>query len=314
MTIHSWPKVQAFGHRHNRGMLAYPVSVTEKIDGSQFKFGYQPDQRQLENGLIMKSKGATLFTTSANKMFTPAINTVSDLYNQCLLPEGVMFYSETLSKPHHNVITYDRVPKGHIALFGAYDTKWTKWLNYAEIAVWAEVLGIDVVPQLFTGVIPQVMMGDEQWKFDQWLLIDSFLGGSKIEGFVMMDLMHDYMIGDQYFPFTAGKVVAPEFQEKHNSKAYGKKATKASWHSYCEGFCTEARWRKAIQHLREQGLIEDEFKDIGIIIREIHQDITDEEGDEIRSALWNFFKKDLLATAIKGFPEYYKKKITETEV
>ncbi len=311
MKIHSWPKVYAFGHRHNRGMLANPVSVTEKIDGSQFKFGNQPDQTYLENGLIMKSKGATLFATNTNKMFTPAVNTVTDLYKRDLLPENVIFYSETLSKPLHNVIEYDRVPKGNIALFGAYEMFHDVWLNYADVEHWAFILGIDVVPQLFNGDVPQVVMGDEQRKFDEWLLTDSFLGGSKVEGFVMMDLSQDYMIGDQYFPFTAAKVVAPEFQEKHNSKAYGKKATKASWHSYCEGFRTEARWDKAIQHLRELGQIDDEFKDIGPIIREIHQDITDEEGDEIKLALWNFFKKDLLATAIQGFPEYYKKKITE---
>ena len=44
---------------------------------------------------------------------------------------------------------------------------------------------------------------------------------------------------------------------------------------------TPARWNKAIQHLRERGLLEDSPRDIGLILREIPEDVLKEDAADI---------------------------------
>jgi hypothetical protein len=53
----------------------------------------------------------------------------------------------------------------------------------------------------------------------------------------------------------------------------------------------------------------EEPKDIGPLIKEVHNDIEAEETDGIRDALWKIFKKDIMNKSTAGLPEWYKERI-----
>lgn len=77
---------------------------------------------------------------------------------------------------------------------------------------------------------------------------------------------------------------------------------------------SEARWNKAIQHLRENGELAGTPADIGRLIKEVRFDITLEEKENIKEELWKIYKDDFLRNAVFGLPEWYKKKLATGDV
>ena len=75
---------------------------------------------------------------------------------------------------------------------------------------------------------------------------------------------------------------------------------------------TEARWHKAVQHLREVGKLEESPRDIGMLIAEVKQDILTEETDFIKDKLYEWAKDRVTRAAVHGLPEWYKKMLAET--
>ena len=78
-----------------------------------------------------------------------------------------------------------------------------------------------------------------------------------------------------------------------------------------ERFKTEARWEKALIHLKEKGELENSVRDIGKLIKEVQKDIKEEESEYIKNHLYKIFIKDILQTAIRGLPEWYKNQLLE---
>lgn len=74
---------------------------------------------------------------------------------------------------------------------------------------------------------------------------------------------------------------------------------------------TEARWLKAIQHLKEQGKVEDSPRDIGPLIFEVLADIQKEETEYIKDELFEFYWKLISRGVVSGFAEWYKKHLLE---
>lgn len=77
-------------------------------------------------------------------------------------------------------------------------------------------------------------------------------------------------------------------------------------------YCTEARWRKAVQHLREKGELDDSPKDIGALIKEIPLDILGDSKENIKEQLFSFFWPKIKMGVTKGFPEWYKNQLAES--
>jgi len=75
---------------------------------------------------------------------------------------------------------------------------------------------------------------------------------------------------------------------------------------FIKSFRTEARWRKAVQHLQEKGELEGGPRDIGKLMKEINTDIEQEEIEEIKNFFCKHFLKQIKRTAGAGFPEWYK--------
>ena len=71
---------------------------------------------------------------------------------------------------------------------------------------------------------------------------------------------------------------------------------------------------KAIQHLRDEGNLACEPKDIGRLIQEVKRDISEEEINTIKSFLWREFGEELLRRSTAGLPEWYKQQLALGEI
>ena len=296
--LKNYPKVQHMGTRYTKKIFDDTVEITEKLDGSQFRFGL------LDNHLMCCSKGSVLSLDTTDGLFKPAVTTCKQLFEDGLLDKDFVYIGETLSKGKHNCITYTNVPLGHISLFAVYDKKDDTWLRHCDLKNIADHLNIDYVRLL--KMLP-TLTEEEKINIDTILekLLDteSQLGGSKIEGFVVKNLFREVMVGDLPVPFIQGKFVSEKFKEKMGSK---RKNRGQGWAHFMESYKTEARWNKSIQHLREEGKLQHSPVDIGDLIAEIKRDIAEECGEEIKDFLWKYYGAVLLRNSTHGFPEYYK--------
>lgn len=175
------------------------------------------------------------------------------------------------------------------------------YLNPSEVCSLAERMGLTPVPTHVT-VLPMGPERDE--KLQDMMTAVSVLGGP-VEGIVIKNysLEHPERPGH---PMTA-KLVRPEFKEKH-SETFCHKERSGQDHiqRIINQLKTEARWCKAIQHLREAGTLEKVEKDIGPLVREIQRDVLEEEKDWIGQQLFEIFSKDIAKGVVQGFAQYYK--------
>jgi hypothetical protein len=295
MSSSAFPKILHLGEKAIQSLWDDEVEITEKVDGSQFGFG-------IVNGeLIVRSKGKVQDLDNPDKMFRLGVEYVKSIREQ--LTEGAFYYGEYLEKPKHNVLAYDRVPRNNIALFGVKMDG--EFRPYEFIAHEAERLHVEVVPLIFKGKSsPEHVL--------ELVKGQSFLGGQEREGVVVKAYKPwEYM--RFYFTVMAGKYVTEEFKEVH--KGWKKEHTgKGKFESMCEQFATIPRYRKAVQHLRENGELEGSPRDIGKLIREVKEDITAEEQENIKNKLWAIFGEDVLRAAARGLPEWYKEELLKGEI
>lgn len=298
--LKAFPKIYALGTRYVDTIFDGPVEVTEKVDGSQFVFG------KIDGEVLFRSKGAEIFADATQKMFQDAVDMALSLILE--LPEGIVFYCEYLQRPKHNVLAYNRVPKGHLALFGvsnaARDTMMPGHRDqHLTLETWADILHIDVVPVLFQGLITSSAI-----EVVKLLETQSFLGGQKIEGIVVKNYK-DCVIAGQTYPVMAAKFVSEAFKEVHSKNWKGENTHKGKWEAFKERYHTEARWEKAVQHLRDDDKLLGEPKDIGALIREVQWDIMVEEEAVIKDFLFKEFGQELLRYSTGGLAEWYKKRL-----
>ena len=293
----AFPKIYALGSAYIPSIFDEPVEVTEKIDGSQFVFG------KVGGEVMCRSKGAEIFIDNPTQMFGRAVETILNMD----LPPDLVFYSEYLMRPKHNVLTYERTPRNYLALFGVSDlAREVMTHDHSMIESWADRLGIDVVPRLYYGMLnPEDALA--------FLEIDSYLGGAKIEGIVVKNYKQ-CLICDQPHPLMSGKFVSEKFKEKHANNWKKENTAGGKWELFKASYRTEARWQKAVQYMQESGELLKEPKDIGALIREVQRDIVEEEQENIEVMLWSLYGKDLLRRSTAGLPEWYKKQLVLGEI
>ncbi len=295
--IKAFPKIFSIGQDYISQIFDSEVEITEKVDGSQFNFG------KIEDELHMRSKGKQIFPEAPEKMFKEAVDYVYSIAER--IPNNTVYYCEYLKSPHHNILKYDWIPKNHLVVFGVSDPVCNFKAKYSELINYAEDVGLTTVPLLYSGLVSDVQF------LKALLETKSFLGGSLIEGVVVKNYSIPFLLGGQPIPIMAGKYVSEKFKETNQESWSKENTTRGKWEVFLESFRTEARWNKAIQHLREAGTLENAPRDIGGLIRAIHQDIEDEEKESIKGFLWSHFKQDLMRKSIAGFPEWYKGKLME---
>ena len=107
-----------------------------------------------------------------------------------------------------------------------------------------------------------------------------------------------------------GKFVSQDFKEKHQHQW---KVSNPSKNDFVEALTatlrTPARWRKAIQHLRDDGKLVGAPEDIGPLLNELKADTTREEGEQIKQVLFDHFMPKIVRGVCAGFPEFYKSEL-----
>jgi hypothetical protein len=291
MHISAYPSIFTIGHRFIADLFKGKVVIEEKIDGSQFSFGVYDGQ------VVCRSRGQEINLEDPG-MFGKAVTVVQSIkYN---LTPGWTYRGEYLQKPKHNCLAYERTPSGFIMIFDVMISEDEHYLCPENKRAEAHRIGLECVPCFYVGpgsdVVPMSLA--------DYFQRDSVLGGVKIEGVVVKN--YDQFGEDKRI--LIGKFVSPAFKEKHQTHYKTDAPNKADLEQHLiVEFAVEARWRKAVQHLREAGKITDTPTDIGLIMAEVKADILKEEGDQIKEALFKHTWPRIARGVTAGIPEWYKK-------
>lgn len=291
----NYPKILTLGHRYLENLFKNPVLIEEKVDGSQYSFG------KVNGKVFYRSKGRELFQPVEDKLFKAACDYVDSIADK--LPEGYTFRGEVLRAPKHNTICYGRVPNNNIVIFDI-DAGTEAYMPYNQKAILAETVGLETVPKLFEGEVTNVE--------DLRKLLDtmSFLGESKVEGIVIKNYNQ---IGVDN-KVLMGKWVREEFKEANGAR---QKADYPQKEEIIQGlitvYKTENRWLKAVQHLRDNGTLLNEPKDIGLLMKEVNQDVLKECEEEIKEALWKYAWPRISRGIVGGLPDWYKDQLARRQ-
>lgn len=293
--IKAYPKIFTIGQTHIQDIFHNDVVVEEKIDGSQMAFG------KINGELFIRTKGARLYPDNPEKMFKEGIEYISSIADA--IPSNIIFYGEYLQRAKHNTLMYRRIPTNHIMIFGASNAMGDVYVDYYSDIV--SGFGLECVPVLYKG---RIVSTDE---LKELLNKESALGGTRVEGVVVKNYKKQFFKGGHFFPIMAGKFVSESFKEVHRERWGKEHKAKSRLQTFFESFRTDARWRKAVQRLSENGSLDGSPGDIYKLLKEINIDIEAEEKDEILTWLWNEHKRQLFGTATKGFAEWYKEQLLE---
>lgn len=308
-SFHSYPSIFNFGHKALAELLADPVLVEEKVDGSQFSFGLVPNGEPGMYDIKMRSKGAVINHLAPEGMFIRAVETVNDLVDRGLLKSGWTYRGEYLAKPKHNSLTYDRAPRRNIILFDINDGH-ESYLSYNDVCIEAERLGLEVVPRIFEGIIDAKDPEEFRVLMRGFIDRESVLGGQKVEGVVVKN----YAKFGPDKKVLMGKFVSEHFKEVHAHEWKAENPTQGDIiQLLSEKYKTPARWAKAVQHVREAGQLQDDPRDIGLLIKEVPLDIEKEEKDAIMAALYEWAWPKVRRGVTAGLAEWYKEELMKKQ-
>jgi hypothetical protein len=298
MHINSYPSIFNLGHKAVSELFSKPVTVEEKVDGSQFSFMVTE-----EGELCCRSKGADLNLLAPEKMFVSGIEAIKEI--QGLLKPGWVYRGEYLRAPKHNTLVYSRVPKRHVILFDINPGLET-YLNVLERQAEAERLGMEVVPWFFQGMVQSVE------EFRKLREVESVLGGQKIEGVVIKPSGYDLWGPDK--KCLMGKFVSEAFKEIHTKAWREDNPTQGDIiQQMIFKYGTPARWAKAVQHLRESGELENSPKDIGKLMKEVPADVLKECREEMLEDLFKWAWDHIRRGLGSGLPAWYKEELVKKQ-
>ena len=295
-------KIFALGHRATEGLLDRDVTVEEKVDGSQISWGLVGDPSRLS----VRSKRLDIDPQRPPRLFVPSVRSILRMHREGLLAPGTVYRGEAVCRPRHNTLAYGRVPVGHIVLFDV-DIGTQAYIGHEEKSRIAERLGIEIVPRLFEGRLS----GEEQ--LGELLHTESFLGGQRIEGVVIKRVAGAPIFAEDGLPIRA-KFVSERFREAHARNPDWKRTSQSEFlRTLADSVSGPVRWEKVVAGLQAEGLIEGGTPvEIGKIMGHIRSDVRDECLDDIKDSLWEHFERRFLAAVTKGFPEWYKERLSSS--
>ncbi len=300
--VPGYTRVLTVGSLGTERLLCGEVIVQEKVDGSQLSVGIGAEG-------VVGCRSHHKQIDSSDNMFDDAVNYVNaispiiqEIWEQ--YQHGVItWYCEYLRTPRHNTLAYEHTPTNHLVLFDMRVDG--QWMPRNVLEEQATRLGIDVIPELYRGVVSSI---DD---LKPLLEKKSYLGGTTVEGLVIKNYAELIAFGGGTYPLFC-KLVNTGFKER-NKTNWALQSNKNKLETYFDSFCTEARWAKAVQHLREKGALLYTSQDIGPLLREINTDIEEEEAENIKQELYQMFIKDIKQRATRGFPDWYKKQLIDNE-
>ena len=282
-------------HKNANLLLGKKVIVEEKIDGSQFSFGVMQDGK-----LHFRSKGRQIQRDDVDGLFEPIVWALIAIEHH--LPVGLIFRAEAVTRKRHNVLTYERVPERCCVVYDIQNESGQWMLPGRKVDICLQ-LGLECVGfEVLDKLVAYDFLAD---RMNQ----PSMLGGPR-EGIVIKP--YDYLPLDPYtqMPVMA-KMVRNEFREKHGvaGNPNGRKGPSQIIERLTTEFATEARWQKAVQHLRDRGELKEGMHAVPDIMREIVVDLEKEEELYIRDQLWKWAWPQLKRLCGKGAPEWYKSQL-----
>jgi len=293
--IGAYPKIYALGHPAIKNLLVGPVTVQEKVDGAQLSFA------KLDGRLRIRSKGREIFVEAPDKMFEEGVKYVQSIQDK--LVEGWVYRCEYLRVPKHNSLCYARVPRNHLVLFDigvALET----YADYRTLVYTARDLEIEAIPIYST----QEMNLET---FQRFMGHESFLGGQTVEGVVIKNYGE---FCQKTGHVLMGKYVSEKFKEIHSSEwKLNNPGRKDVMEILIAKYRSEARWEKAVYHLRDGGILQDAPQDIGPLMKIVAPDIEAECKEEIQEVLWKYFWPQISRGVTAGLPEWYKKRLLDQQ-
>lgn len=284
-----YQKIRNVGHSDVEDIFSGAVSVEEKYDGSMFVFWLG------DNGVCCRAKDNFIDMDNPGR-FKKAVETVVNL---SLHPEYI-YYAEFLENARHNIVTYNREPKGNLVLFDVEEIKCPRedneFTSFSVKHYEAERLGLDCVQYIttWTNFTSEAAAARAEMLFTT---VESSLGGP-IEGIVLKN--YEYL----YAPLFA-KIVQQQFKEKHK-----RGIPKASFFdNVTEQYATKARFQKALQRLTDASVLTGTRADVGALVVAVQEDVLEEYGKEINEALIAHYAKEVRNAVIKGLPEWYQYEI-----
>lgn len=278
-----YPKIVQVGRKDFTYSGSCDVDIEEKVDGSQISFGIA------EGKLVVYSKGSRV-NIDAPGMFSNGVSFIKTIAP--ILPDNIVVRGEYLQRPRHNVLVYDRVPKGHVVVFDVMNSDGS-YMTHEGKKAFASLLGLETIPLLHTGPYKPAM-------FAGMLETLSFLGGQKIEGIVVKP--HDRGV--------IGKYVAPAFKELMTGKRFKSLPPRdAIIATLTAELAADARWQKAVIHLRERGELTGSDRDIGPLMKEAGKDMHDECATYVRDRLFAWAWPQISKAALRALPEWYQKSL-----
>ena len=140
-------------------------------------------------------------------------------------------------------------------------------------------------------------------QFKSFLETLSVLDNTKIEGIVFKN----YNLFTLEKKVAMGKYVSEAYKEVHEGEWRKANPTNADIvDKLILEYKTDARYHKAIQHLRDAGELTDSPKDIGSLIKAVAQDVDKECQDEIKEKLYKHLWPKIQRGVTSGLPEWYK--------
>lgn len=293
-SFHSYPKIYNIGHGATQELFLDNVVVQEKIDGSQISFG------RFGQVLRIRSKGQEIDVESPPKMFERGVCVIKSISAQ--LVDGWTYRGEYLEKPKHNTLAYDRTPLQHIILFDI-NTGPETYVQPTDLAAEASRLGFESVPHFYSGKIETLE------EFTKLLAQVSCLGGQSVEGIVVKN----YSRFGRDKKALMGKFVSEAFKEMHQGDWRERNPAQGDIiQILINKYTTDARWAKAVQHLKEKNLLENSPKDIGLLIKEVQEDVKQECEEEIKAQLFAWVWNKVSRALSSGLPQWYKTKLLES--
>lgn len=289
--IHSYSEIFTIGHRCVQDILGGNVTVQEKYDGSQISFGMNEDGH-----LLMRSKNAQI-DLNAPGMFERAVASVQAKV-MGLVP-GHVYRGEYLKSPKHNALAYSRVPTGHIVLYDI-DQGEQCYASAECVVQAAKDLGFESAHTFFVGE------GLTVEQLEGFIKTESSLGGTIVEGVVIKD----YNRFGRDKKALMAKLVRQDFKEINATNWKAENPTRGDLvERIILRYRTNARWQKAVQHLRDAGELVNAPQDIPALMKEVEADVLKECEGEIKDILFEHFRKDILRGVRAGLPEWYKEQL-----
>ncbi len=302
--MEAYPKVWNLGNVALKNLLDGEVIVEEKVDGSQFSFQRTFTESRLLQ-LKFRSRGREMYLPTEDKLFKSAMEYVQSIED--LLVPGWIYRGEVLCHSKHNTIAYGRVPRHNVVIFdierGEQD-----FLTYEQKVEEATRLDLEVAPVLWKGKLSAY----EALK----LLLEakSFLYSEGITPTIEGLVIKNYQQFGRDHKVLMGKWVREEFKEAHSKNWKNQNPNRGDMiFQLVEIYKNENRWEKAIQHLKEKGVLQNDPRDIGGLMKEVQRDVLVEEEEAIKEALFKWGWKQIGRGIVRGLPEFYKERLAKEQ-